>query len=419
MLDIKLIRNNPELVKKGLAKKQANIDLDEVIKLDQGYRDALSRRETLRRDQKLLSQRFAVEQGGTEVIKERLRVVKDEVRVFDKLAQETKEKLDKLLLQLPNLPDESVPQGKDEGENVVVRQWGEIPKFDFQLKDHLEIGRRLDLLDIERASKVSGARFYYLKGDAVLLEFALVHFVFDFLTREKFVPVVPPVLVKEDVMRGGGYLPGGEDEIYKTTKDELYLVGTSEQSILGMHADEILDKNALPLRYVGFSTCFRREAGSYGKDVRGIFRVHQFDKVEMFSFCVPEDSRSEHEYFLSNEEKIMQALGLPYQVVIMCGGDLGAPAAKKYDLEAWMPGQNRYRETHSTSNCTDFQARRLNIRYRESPQGPIEFVHTLNGTAAAIGRMIIAILENYQQVDGSVVIPSVLRPYIGKDRILP
>jgi len=417
MLDIKLIRSNPELVRRGLARKQAQIDLDEVIRLDQDYRAALAQLESLRSNQKLLSEQFS--QGQEPEIREKLKVIKEEIKNLEKVVQENKDKLDRLLLTLPNLPHESVPEGKDETENVVIREWGEIPKFDFPARDHIEIGLCLDILDIERAGKVSGARFYYLKRDAVLLEFALINFAFDLLTREGFIPIIPPIMVKERTMMGGGYLPGGEEEIYRTVKDDLYLVGTSEQSILGLYADEILDKNSLPLRYIGFSTCFRREAGSYGKDVRGIFRVHQFDKVEMFSFSRPEDSWDEHEFFLAQEEKIMQALKLPYRVVVMCGGDLGLPAAKKYDIEAWMPGQARYRETHSTSNCTDFQARRLNIRCREKPQAPTEFVHTVNGTAIAIGRMIIAILENYQQADGSVVIPEVLRPYIGKERILP
>jgi seryl-tRNA synthetase len=419
MLDIKIIRSNPEIVKEALIKKHVDVDVDEIAGLDQDYRKALTMAESLRSEQKQLSKQFAQAEGGKEKAKEELKQLKEKIKEYDESAQEMKRKLDEQLLQLPNFPHESVPEGIDESENVVIRQWGETPKFDFKPKDHVEIGNMLNLLDIERAGKVSGARFYYLKKEAVLLEVALISFVFNLLSKEGFIPVIPPVLVKENIMQGGGYLPGGEDEIYKMAKDDLYLVGTSEQSILGMHANEILDKNVLPLRYVGFSTCFRREAGSYGKDVRGILRAHQFDKVEMFSFCPAEESWQEHERLLANEEKIMQELGLPYQVVMMCAGDLGAPAAKKYDIEVWLPGQDRYRETHSTSNCTDFQARRLNIRCRRAPQEPVEFVHTLNGTAAAIGRMIIAILENYQQADGSVVIPSVLRPYVGEERILP
>jgi len=300
---------------------------------------------------------------------------------------------------------------------VVLRNWGKTKDFDFEPHDHVTIGKNLGLIDIERGAKVSGARFYYLKKEAVLLELALVRWVMELLAKRGFVPIIPPVLVKGQIMEGGGYLPTGEEEIYKTTRDDLYLVGTSEQSILGLYSAEILEENRLPLRYAGFSSCFRREAGSYGKDVRGIFRVHQFDKVEMFSFSAPEKSWEELEFFLSLEEEIMRSLKLPYQVVVMCTGDLGPPAAKKYDIEAWMPGQGRYRETHSTSNCTDFQARRLNIKYRRGKEN--RFLHTINGTAVAIGRTLIAILENYQNEDGSVTIPEVLRPYLGIDKILP
>ena len=318
-----------------------------------------------------------------------------------------------LMFQLPNMPLDDVPEGKDESENQVIRVWGEPQKFCFKPKNHLEIGRDLDLIDTERAAKVSGSRFGYLKNKAVLLEFALINFAFDILVKEGFTPLIPPVLLKEKAMRAMGYLERGEEEIYRTDRDNMYLVGTSEQSVGPMHMNEIFSLEELPRRYVAFSTCFRREAGSYGKDTRGIMRVHQFDKVEMFSFCEPSKSKGEHSYLLSMEEKIVQALKIPYRVVKMCTGDLGNPAAAKYDIECWMPGENQYRETHSTSNCTDFQARRLNIRFRGEKKGELEYVHTLNGTALAIGRTIIAILENYQREDGSIEIPLVLRPYMG------
>jgi seryl-tRNA synthetase len=303
-----------------------------------------------------------------------------------------------------------VPPGKDETENLVIRKWGEPKKFDFEIKDHVELGKNLDLIDIERAAKISGSRFYYLKNEAVILEFALVMFAIDILTKKGFIPIIPPVLAKEEIFVGMGYLPQADLEMYKTTLDEFRLAATSEQTIGPMFKDEILREEDLPLRYVGFSSCFRREAGSYGKDVRGILRVHQFDKVEMFIFCKKEESQKEHELILSCEEEIMQKLSIPYQVVMMCTGDLGFPVAKKYDIEAWIPSENKYRETHSTSNCTDFQARRLNIRYRKKDKN-IEFVHTLNGTAIAIGRTLIAIFENYQQKDGSIIVPEVLRKY--------
>lgn len=419
MLDLKLIRSSPDQVKAGVAKKQGDPTLiDEILRLDEEHRKMLARVEQLRSERKQVSKRTgAPSPEEAERVREEAKERKEDLKNLERTTSDMKARLDELLLRVPNLPHESVPPGKDESENVVMRSWGEPSSFDFEPRDHLEIGKDLDLLDVERASKVSGSRFYYLKGDAVLMEFALVRFALDFLMQRGFTPVITPVLVKQRVMQGGGYLPGGEDEIYKTVKDDLYLIGTSEQSILGMHTDELLDKSTLPIRYAGFSSCFRREAGSYGKDVRGIFRVHQFDKVEMFSFCLPEHSWSEHEFLLQNEEEMMQALNIPYQVVVMCAGDLGAPAAKKYDIEAWMPGENRYRETHSTSNCTDFQARRLSIRYRrDSGTG---FLHTLNGTAVAIGRTLIAIWENYQQRDGSVLVPEALKPYLSFERILP
>lgn len=415
MLDLKFIRANPDVVRDGVRKKQVDVGVvDRVLKLDDKRRKLLVKIEGLRSKQNKASQEIAQARGkAKDKLINQMKKIADEAKESAPGLEKMEESLRKLMLLIPNLPQEGVPEGKDETENVVLRKWGEPKKFDFKPLDHLDLGTKLDLIDIERATKTSGARFYYLTGDAVKLEFALVQFAIDFLSQEGFTPVVPPVLVKERIMESGGYLPQGEEEIYKTVRDNLHLVGTSEQSILGMYADEILLADKLPLRYVGFSSCFRREAGSYGKDTRGIFRVHQFDKVEMFSFCHPDKSSEEHEYFLSLEEKIMQKLELPYQVVVMCTGDLGAPAAKKYDIEAWMPAQSKYRETHSTSNCTDFQARRLKIRYRAKPEASPQFVHTLNGTAIAIGRMIIAILENYQQKDGSVTIPQVLQPYMG------
>ena len=276
----------------------------------------------------------------------------------------------------------------------------------------MTLAENLGWIDVERAGKAIGSRFGYLLRDAVDLEFALTRFAFDVLKKEGFIPVVPPVFLKPEAMRGAGYLDYNEDEMYHLEKDDLYLIGTSEQAIAAMHMNEILEAKKLPLRYAGFSSCFRREAGSYGKDTKGILRVHQFDKIEMFSFFEPENSKKEHEFLLSMEEKLMQALQIPYRVLQMCTGDLGFQAANKYDIEAWLPGQNQYRETHSTSNDTEFQSRRLNIKYKNLKTGKNEFVHTLNGTAFAIGRMIIAIMENYQQKDGVVKIPTVLEGYI-------
>jgi len=414
MLDLKFIRENIELIKEGLRKKQVEVDIDYLLHLDKEKRDLLSQVEELRARQNQASQEIASAQGEDK--KRKIREVKEvstSLKSLEPKLRERAEELNNLLLKLPNLPDKSVPEGKDERENKIERKWGEPPKFTFKARDHLEIGESLNLIDVNRAAKVSGSRFYYLKGEAVLLEFALVFWVINLLRKEGFIPVVPPVLAKEEIFEGMGYLPDADKEMYKTTLDNLRLAATSEQTIGPMFKDEILGEESLPQRYAGFSSCFRREAGSYGQDVRGILRVHQFDKVEMFEFCRPEDSLKEHEFLVSSEEKIMQELKIPYQVVIMCSGDLGMPAAKKYDLEAWLPGQNRYRETHSCSNCTDFQARRLNIRYRRQEDKKVLFVHTLNGTACAIGRTLIAILENYQQEDGSIVIPEVLREYMG------
>ncbi len=411
MLNIKTIRDNPEKIKKACQDKQAKVDIDKLLTLDIQRRKLIKQNEILKAKHNQISKKIASLKG-----KERQKSINQAKEMVNKIDQRDKDlakvetEFQKIMLSVPNpaLPDVKV--GKDESENEVLSQWGKIPKFNFEPKDHLVLGEDLDLIDIQRAGKVSGTRFAYLKNELAILEYGLVQFVFQILTKQGFVPIVPPVMIKQESMEAMGYLERGEDEVYQIQKDKFYLIGTSEQSIGPMHANEILDKKDLPKRYVSFSTCFRREAGSYGKDVKGILRVHQFDKVEMFSFCIPEKSTEEHKFILSLEEKLVQALKIPYQVVKMCTGDLGDPAASKYDIECWMPGQDKYRETHSTSNCTDFQARRLNIRFRNN-QEKTEFVHTLNGTAFAIGRILIAIMENYQQKDGSIKIPKVLQKY--------
>jgi seryl-tRNA synthetase len=316
-----------------------------------------------------------------------------------------------LMLQVPNLPLDEVPVGKDEKDNVVLREEGKEPKFSFKPKDYLELAERLDLIDVKRAAKTSGARFGFIKREAVSLEFALINLAFSNLTKKGFIPILPPVMLRSEMARGMGYLEQADkNEAYYLPQDDLFLAGTAEQPLGIMHANEIFNEKDLPKRYVGFSTCFRREAGSYGKDTKGIFRVHQFDKVEMFSFCHPEESKKEHQFLLSMEEKLMKALKIPYRVVKMCTADIAFPQVAKYDIETWLPGQNQYRETHSTSNCTDFQARRLSIRYKDK-SGKLNFVHTLNGTAFAIGRILIAIIENYQQKDGSIMVPQALQKY--------
>lgn len=412
MLDIKFVRENKDVVKKGVAAKQLDPTLvDKVLTLDEKRRELIGQIEDLRK------QRNEVSREATDTGRQRGKEIKEKLKEFEPTLKETEELYKEALNQLPNPPAVDVKTGKNDTENDVLRTWGKPREFDFPVKDHLALGEALGIIDVERAAKVSGSRFGYLKGDGVRLEFALVQFALERLSKEGFVPVVPPVLIQRQAMQKMGYIEhGGEGDMYVLDKDDLVLVGTSEQSIGPMHMNETLDAKALPLRYMGFSTCFRREAGSYGKDTRGILRVHQFDKVEMFSFIQPEAGDAEHEFLREVEEKFLQALELPYQVVKMCSGDLGAPAARKYDLEAWMPGQEKYREVTSTSTTTDFQSRRLNIKYRDGQT--VDYLHMLNGTAFAVGRMIIAILENYQNADGSITIPVVLRKFMGKDTLI-
>ncbi len=410
MLDINFIRGNQEKVKEACKNKNANINVDRVLELDEKKREFMTEIETLKAEQNKISR------GGKDnsVLIVQAKEIKEKIKSLSPELDKIETELKSLLLQLPNIPFDDVPVGKDDSENVIVRQVGHKPIFLFSKpKDYMELGESLDLIDTQRAGKVAGSRFGYLKNELPLLEFALINLVMDTVRKEGFIPVLPPVMLKEEMARGTGYFEAtDEKEAYFLPEDKMYLAGTSEQSLVSMHADEILNEKDLPIRYVGFSTCFRREAGSYGKDTKGILRVHQFDKLEMVIFSKPEDSKDEHKLLLSIEEKLMKALGLPYQVINICTGDLGRPAAAKYDIETWLPSENKYRETHSTSNCTDFQARRLNIRYKDK-NGKINFVHTLNGTAFAIGRILIMIMENYQQKDGSIKIPKALQKYCG------
>jgi len=431
MLDIKFIRENPDKVKEGISKKGVDSSLvDNVLDLDKKRRELIQQIDTLRAkknivEKKLLKEKEENPASPTGRKKEILDVLKQA-----KLVLETKEKelgkleqeYQKLMSSIPNLPLEDVIVGKDERDNQVLKEVGRKAKFNFIPKDYLTLGESLDIIDTKRAAKTSGSRFGFLKREAAQLEIALVHLAFDKLTKKGFIPVIPPVLIKPEPFWDMGYLDRGKEEVYHLEKDDLYLIGTAEQIIGPMHMNETLKEEELPLRYTGFSSCFRREAGSYGKDTKGILRVHQFDKVEMFIFSKPEDAQKEHEFLLSIEEELMQSLGIPYRVINICSGDLGDPAAKKYDIEAWLPGQNdgqgEYRETHSTSNCTDYQARRLNVKYLNPQTSKNEFVYTLNGTALAIGRAIIAILENYQTKEGFVRIPRVLIPYMGGIKVI-
>ena len=410
MLDIKFIQENKEKIKEGVAAKRLDPKIvDEILELDGKRRKLILEVEEIRAKRNEIAKEGKASEEGKKI--------KDELKEKEPELTKIETEYKKLMLEIPNPPADDVKEGKDERENEIVRKWGEIPDFKFAPKDHVELGEKLGIIDIQRAAKVSGARFVYLKGDAVLLEFALIQYAMEELTKEGFIPVIPPVMIKKDAMAGMGYLEhGGEENMYVFDKDNLVLVGTSEQSIGPMHMNETLEGSILPLRYAGFSTCFRRETGTSGKDIRGLIRLHQFDKVEMFSYTLPEEGDREHEYLLSLEEKFLQALKLPYQVVKMCSGDLGGPAARKYDLEAWMPSQKAYRELTSASTTTDFQARRLNIKYRDGEKSG--YVYTLNGTAFS-GRPIAAILENYQQEDGSIEVPEVLQKYLRKKVISP
>ncbi len=409
MLDINFIRENPERVKKACQDKNIQVDVDAVLDLDKKKRELMTEIETLKAEQNKISR------GGAEnkEIFVQAKEIKQKIKELDPELQEIEKELESLLLSLPNIPFDDVPVGKDDSENVILRKVNKESKFGFEIKDYMQLGESLNLIDTERAAKVAGSRFGYIKGELALLEFALINLVMNTVKKEKFIPVIPPVMLKNEMARGTGYFESSEEkEAYYLPQDDAYLIGTSEQALVAMHANEVLDEKKLPLRYVGFSTCFRREAGSYGKDTKGILRVHQFDKLEMVIFSKPEDSRKEHELLLNIEEKLMKSLELSYQVVNICTGDLGRPAAKKYDIEAWLPSENKYRETHSTSNCTDFQARRLGIRYKDK-ENKTKFVHTLNGTAFAIGRILIMIMENNQQKDGSIKVPKSLQKYCG------
>jgi seryl-tRNA synthetase len=419
MIDLKALRTDTQSIYSALKKKGAEIDVDELLELDDQRKEYLQRVETLRRTQNEANQRIAQEkdpQKKSQLIAE-MKSVADEAKIVGDKLERTEATLEKLLLAVPNPPHESVPAGKDDTENVQISTWGTPRNFEFKPKDHLAIGTQLGIIDTERGAKVSGSRFYYLKGDGFLLHRAIQELAFQTTIAHGYIPLLPPILVNRENLVYTGMFPGEERETFRCEEDEKYLIGTSEIPGVGYHAGEVLKeiKKGQPLKYVLFSPCFRREAGSYGKDTKGILRVHQFDKVEMVVFCHPDDSLTLHEELRGIEEEITQALGLPYQVMNICGGDLGAPAAKKYDLEAWFPSQLAYREITSTSNCTDFQARRAKIRCIDE-NGETRLVHTLNGTAVST-RPLIAVLENYQNADGSVEVPEALRKWMGKEKI--
>ncbi len=416
MIDLRLLREEPEAVEAAYARRGGVDGLDRVTDLDRRHRDLLRQVEDLRAEQNKASKAIgAADPNDRPAAIARAKELSDRLKELEPELEEIGASLDEAVSYLPNLPHESVPRGLTEDDNVVEREEGTKPEFDFEPKEHVELGENLGIFDGERAAKTSGSRFVYLTGQGVLLELALVRFAIDLLMKTGFIPVITPVLVREHAMFGTGFLPADEHEFYRVERDDLYLAGTSEVALAAMHSDEILDGDVLPKRYAGFSSCFRREAGSYGKDTKGLVRVHQFDKVEQFSFAHPDASWDEYELIRSNQETILKALEIPYRVLVMCGGDLGSSAAKKVDHEAWLPGAKRFMELTSATNATDYQARRLQVRFKGARDRGV--VHTLNGTACAVGRTIVALLENHQRADGTVRIPDALVPYAGFEEL--
>ena len=412
MLDIKAIREDPEPFRAGLARRNLSEAVDALLAADEQRRTLTARVEELRAAQNSASKAIGgARSEDKQALIAEVGKVSAELKEVEPLLAEAEQRLTDLLANTPNVPHPSAPDGFTDEDAEEVRRSGEPASFDFRVRDHTELGDLLGVLDSDRGARTSGSRFVYLLGDIVFLQFALMRHAMDILSSHGFIPVIPPVLVREEAMYGTGFLPADEAQLYVTTEDELYLVGTSEVPLAAFRMGEILEQSDLPLHYAGYSTCFRREAGTYGKDMGGMFRLHQFDKVEMFSFCAPESSWEEHELLLSIEEEIIGNLEIPYRVVNIAAGDLGGSAAKKYDIEAWLPAQEKYRELTSCSNCTDYQARRLRTRVRR-PDGKVETLHTLNGTATAVGRTLIAILENHQREDGSVAVPKMLHPYL-------
>ncbi|MBN1244662.1 serine--tRNA ligase [Candidatus Bathyarchaeota archaeon] len=419
MLDIKLIRENREFVKNNLMKRgnpENSKMLDALVDLDREWRQNLTKLNDLRHERKIMTTEIATlkkagKDAGSKV--EKAKTLDSEITGIQAEVARAEEKTRDYLMRLPNLLHETVPVGKDENDNVQIRTCGVIPKFDFAAKNHLDLGLNLDIIDIERAGKVTGSRFFYLKREGVLLDMALMSFALEEITKKGYLPVEPPYLMRRQPYEGVTALGDFEDVLYKIENEDLYLIATSEHPMAAMFMNEVLKEEDLPLKLAGMSACFRKEAGAHGKDTRGMFRTHQFNKIEQFVFCKPEESWKLHEELLHNAEELVQKLGLPYRVVNVCTGDIGTVAAKKYDIEVWMPAQNAYREVVSCSNCTDYQARRLGIRYREKEGAPPKgFLHTLNSTAIATGRTIVAILENFQQEDGTIVVPKALRKYM-------
>lgn len=420
MLDIKFIRENKDIVQNGAKKKRIDIDIEKLLLLDDERIKQLKEVEDLRSEVNRVSNDISRNQDQALKIQliEEMRLVKEDIKKKEEKLKVTMEEWQRTMLQVPNVPDISVPDGKSDEENVEVRSWGEKPVFDFTPKDHVAIVEALDLADFERGTRVSGFRGYFMKNDGALLFFALWQYFLDYFVSQGYTPMIVPSLVRKEALMGTGYIPGGEDDLYKT-QDGEYLAGTAEVAMMSYHSGEVLKKEELPKKYIAFSPCFRREAGAHGKDVKGLIRVHEFFKFEQVLLCEAnhEESAKLHEEITAHVEHLMQELGIPYHVVVNCGGDLGLGQVKKYDIEAWMPSQNKYRETHSSSYFHDFQTRRLNIKYKDE-NGKSKYVHSLNNTACATSRLPAAILENYQQANGTVKIPEVLRKYMGNKEFI-
>jgi seryl-tRNA synthetase len=418
MLDMKFVRDNPDTVRKSL-ERRGDLDkvrlLDQLLQDDKDWRGLQTEANNLRNKRNKLTEEIAKSrrQGNdvSQLVKE-AEQIPDQIKQLEKRTGELERKVTETLMNLPNILDESVPFGRDENDNVEVKRWGTPPQFPFKPLDHIDLSAKLGLVDFERAAKVAGARFYYLRGDLVKLNYALIKFALDFIEKKGYTLIQPPYMLRREAIGGAVALSDFEDVIYKIEGEDLYLIPTAEHPMLAQHMDEILDGKRLPLRYGGVSPCFRKEAGAHGRDTKGIFRIHQFEKVEQFVFSRPEQSWEEHEKMIGNVEELFQQLKISYRVVNVCTGDLGTVAAKKYDLEAWLPGQGQYREIVSCSNCTTYQAVRSKIRFRDKPDEPTRWVHTLNSTLIATERTLIAIMENYQNNDGSVTIPDVLQPYM-------
>lgn len=415
MLDIKYIRENADVVKKAAKDKLFDVDIDRLLEVDNQLKVLNQKLDEIKKERNELSS--LIPSLSADEKQEKIKYVKDLKEAISKMESEIaplKEEFDNIMLTVPNPTLEEVPIGKDENDNVELRKWGEIRKFDFTPRDHVELGEMLDLMDFAHASKIAGSRTYYLKNDAVLLEMAICRYVLDKLVSKGFCPMTVPVMVKDVAMKGTGYFPLGREQAYAITEDDLYLVGTSEVSLVSFHNGETLNKKDLPIFYAGYSNCFRREAGTYGKDTRGLYRVHQFTKIEQVAICEADSDVQYkiHDFLLNNSEEILQDFKIPYRVVQVCTGDIGIGQIRKHDIEAWMPSRNSYSETHSCSSFNDFQARRSNIKYRDD-DGTTKYVYTLNNTAIASPRILIPILENYQNEDGTITIPEVLVPYMG------